>query len=138
MDTPVKSLNPNKHLKEQFVSNLSGSSMLELFSLTAVLSIVILLQRAFGFNSQTEALSKKDDNDNGFLRTKNLAKYIAMLSLDFLYIVVPFILYTTVLADWTYINTTIVALLVLLCILAGRKMGFNLLDKTYHPTGYPW
>nr|GLL44535.1 uncharacterized protein At4g17910 isoform X2 [Ipomoea trifida] len=108
----------------RFVSNLSGSSMLELFSLTAVLSIVILLQRAFGFNSQTEALSKKDDNDNGFLRTKNLAKYIAMLSLDFLYIVVPFILYTTVLADWTYINTTIVALLVLLCILAGRFGSF--------------
>ncbi|XP_019190986.1 PREDICTED: uncharacterized protein At4g17910 isoform X2 [Ipomoea nil] len=124
MDTPVKSLNPNKHLKEQFVSNLSGSSMLELFSLTAVLSIVILLQRSFGFNSQTEALSKKDENDNGFLHTKNLAKYIATLSLDFLYIVVPFILYTTVLADWTYINTTIVALLVLLCILAGRFGSF--------------
>nr|GMD76282.1 GWT1 protein [Ipomoea batatas] len=47
-----------------------------------------------------------------------------MLSLDFLYIVVPFILYTTVLADWTYINTTIVALLVLLCILAGRFGSF--------------
>ncbi|XP_031098352.1 uncharacterized protein At4g17910 isoform X2 [Ipomoea triloba] len=124
MDTPVKSLNPNKHLKEQFVSNLNGSSMLELFSLTAVLSIVVLLQRAFGFNSQTEALSKKDDNDNGFLRTKNFTKYIAMLSLDFLYIVVPFILYTTVLADWTYINTTTVALLLLFCILAGRFGSF--------------
>ncbi|CAL5340844.1 unnamed protein product [Camellia sinensis] len=36
METPVKSFNPNKHLKEQFVSNLIGSSMLEVIALATV------------------------------------------------------------------------------------------------------
>ncbi|CAH9117259.1 unnamed protein product [Cuscuta europaea] len=120
MDTPLKSLNPNKHLKEQFVSNLSGSSMLELFCLMTTLSIVILLRRSTGLNTQIGAFLKKHDKDNGIIRTKNLAMYIAAVSLDFLCIIVPFILYTTVLADWIYVNTTLVASLLLLCIFFGR------------------
>ncbi|XWS38764.1 hypothetical protein CRYUN_Cryun19dG0158300 [Craigia yunnanensis] len=39
MDSPQRSFNRNKHLKEQFVSNLTGSSMLEISALlTTVLS----------------------------------------------------------------------------------------------------
>ncbi|GJS53531.1 GWT1-like protein [Tanacetum coccineum] len=44
----MTSLNPNKHLKEQFVSNLSGSSVLEIFVLSALFPMVILLRHTFG------------------------------------------------------------------------------------------
>ncbi|KAL7229759.1 hypothetical protein ACSBR2_008298 [Camellia fascicularis] len=40
METPVKSFNPNKHLKEQFVSNLTGSSMLEVIALATAVPVL--------------------------------------------------------------------------------------------------
>lgn len=122
MDTSLKSLNSYRHLKEQFVSNLTGSSMLELFSLTTLLFSVTLLQHYVGSDAQTDALSKKHEKENGIARTKHLGIYIVAVGLDFLCTVVPFVLFTTVLSDWTSINTSMVALLLLLCILS-RSFG---------------
>ncbi|CAL5367274.1 unnamed protein product [Camellia sinensis] len=47
METPVKSFNPKKHLKEQFVSNLTGSSMLEVIALATAVPALILLRHCF-------------------------------------------------------------------------------------------
>ncbi|KAL7229766.1 hypothetical protein ACSBR2_008325 [Camellia fascicularis] len=49
METPVKSFDPNKHLKEQFVTNLTGSSMLEVLALaTAVPHKCDLINMSYG------------------------------------------------------------------------------------------
>ncbi|CAL5432300.1 unnamed protein product [Camellia sinensis] len=47
MDSPVISINPNKHSKERFVSNLTGSSMVEIFALATVIPALILLRHLF-------------------------------------------------------------------------------------------
>lgn len=95
MDTSLKSLNSCRHLKEQFVSNLTGSSMLELFSLMTLLFSVTLLQHYVGSDAQTDAFSKKHEKENGIARTKHLGIYIVAVGLDFLCTVVPFVLFTT-------------------------------------------
>ncbi|KAK4368758.1 hypothetical protein RND71_012550 [Anisodus tanguticus] len=41
MDSPASTFNPNKRLKEEFVSNLTGTSMMELFLLITTLSVRI-------------------------------------------------------------------------------------------------
>lgn len=99
--------------------------MLELFSFMTVLFSVSLLQHYVGFDAQTDALSKKYEKENGIARNKELGIYIVAVGLDFLCIVVPFILFTTVLSDWTSINATMVALLLLLCILSRRFGSFQ-------------
>ncbi|KAB2050943.1 hypothetical protein ES319_A12G022200v1 [Gossypium barbadense] len=43
MDSFPRSLNPNKHLREQFVSNLPGSSMLEVAALLNNVAIKVLM-----------------------------------------------------------------------------------------------
>ncbi|KHG13230.1 hypothetical protein F383_18462 [Gossypium arboreum] len=42
-----RSLNPNKHLREQFVSNLPGSSMLEVSALLNNVALLMLLRHTF-------------------------------------------------------------------------------------------
>ncbi|KAA8522043.1 hypothetical protein F0562_012643 [Nyssa sinensis] len=125
MDSPTKSFNANKHLKEQFVSNLTGSSMLELFLLLTILPVLILLRHSFNFNSifdhdTTEvSLKKNDDAIAGF---KNWRAYTMTMLVDFLSIILPFLLFVTVLAEWTHICAIILILLLLLFI-AARRFG---------------
>ncbi|PIN03519.1 putative membrane protein [Handroanthus impetiginosus] len=107
----MESFNPNKHLKEQFVSNLTGSSKLEIVFLITNLSILILVRHCIGFNWISSGSVKKDDNTSG--SGKNLKAYIVALTVDFLCIVVPYILFITVLAEWTYGNTILVVSLLL-------------------------
>ncbi|KAL8470802.1 hypothetical protein ACS0TY_033398 [Phlomoides rotata] len=107
----MESFNPNRHLKEQFVSNLTGSSKLELFFLITNLSILILIRRYIGFNWIRFGSVKKDDNAAS--SGKSLEAFIVVLAIDFLCIAVPYILFLTILAEWTYWNTIMVLLLFL-------------------------
>ncbi|KAJ7953442.1 GPI-anchored wall transfer protein [Quillaja saponaria] len=101
MDSVFNSFNPNKLLKEEFVSNLSGSSMLEIVALSTTIPILILIRHSISYNPIIDASLKK--NDNAITGSKNLRVYMASLSLDFVVIVFPMLLFFTVLADWTYI-----------------------------------
>ncbi|KAE8690254.1 GPI-anchored wall transfer protein [Hibiscus syriacus] len=89
MDSFPRSLNPNKHLREQFVSNLPGSSMLEVFALLNSVALLVLLR--FTFCSQAV-------NDV----SRNLKSYLASLALDYVFVVLPSLLIFTVLAEWLY------------------------------------
>ncbi|KAK7256573.1 hypothetical protein RIF29_30027 [Crotalaria pallida] len=129
MDPPhdPKFFNPNKHLKEQFVSNLDGSSMLELAALTTTIPILVLIRHSISSNSIIGAqLKKKNDDAVSGTGTRNLRAYLVTLSLDFLIIVVPMLLFFTVLADWVYILAFLFILLTLLYMAAKRSGGSSL------------
>ncbi|KAL3330891.1 hypothetical protein AABB24_034625 [Solanum stoloniferum] len=123
MDSPVNTFNPNKRLKEEFVSNLTGTSMMELFLLISTLSMLLFLRSVYS-SSKKETLSKKDDNVNAVVCKKNMGSYLASATLDVLCIVFPVILCLTILADWTYTNAVGMTLLVTFFILA-RRSGFS-------------
>ncbi|KAM3322315.1 putative protein isoform X1 [Capsicum chacoense] len=128
MDSPASTFNPNKRLKEEFVSNLKGASMMELFLLITTLSMLLFLRSVYsstkkGPNS-AEALSKKDDAIKAVVCKKNMGSYLAAATLDVLCIVFPAILCVTILADWTYINAVVMTLLVVFFILP-RRSGFS-------------
>ncbi|XP_015085380.1 uncharacterized protein At4g17910 isoform X2 [Solanum pennellii] len=123
MDSPASTFNPNKRLKEEFVSNLTGTSMMELFLLIATLSMILFLRSVYS-SSKKEALSKKDDNVNAVVCKKSLGSYLAAATLDVFCIVFPVILCLTILADWTYTNAVGMTLLVTFFILA-RRSGFS-------------
>ncbi|KAK7317764.1 hypothetical protein RJT34_02258 [Clitoria ternatea] len=130
---PKPSFNPNKHLKEElhssfpypsfllFVSNLSGSSMLEIAALTVSIPILVLIRHSISNTTGSSSLKKKtDDAPSG---NRSFKAFLATLSLDFLVIVVPMLLIFTVLADWTYILASLFTVLTLLYIAAKRPGG---------------
>lgn len=120
MDPHTHSFNPNKRLKEEFVSNLSGSSIFEIAALLTNVSILILLRRSFSSNRVTDASLKKSDDGN--VRSKNWTAYMATVAVDFLVIVVPVVFFITVLADWIYMCTIFLTILLFLSI-AVRRSG---------------
>lgn len=126
MDSTVRSFNPSKNLKEQFVSNLTGSSKLEISLLLTIFSVLILIRRCIGFNYDTTGHIKK--NDAAADCNKNLRAYIAALVVDSTCIVVPYILFLTVLAEWTYI-TAILMILLLLFMIAVKRNGSSFLQE---------
>ncbi|KAL9246939.1 hypothetical protein vseg_020417 [Gypsophila vaccaria] len=115
------SLNPNKHLKEQFVSNLTGSSMLEIFSLATIVPVIVLLRRAIAFNYVTGApskSSKKSDDDTN--SATSFSAYMASMAVDFVLIVIPTLLILTVWSGWTNILALLLTVLLLIFILVKR------------------
>ncbi|KAI3716731.1 hypothetical protein L1987_67818 [Smallanthus sonchifolius] len=124
MDSSTKSFNPNKHLKEQFVSNLTGSSMLELFVLSAIFPMLILLRHIIGIcridHVTMDTSSNKKDTSTVASRSQRV--YMSTMIVDFLSIVIPITLLCTVLADWTYMNG-VLFILVLLFFAASRRHG---------------
>ncbi|KAG5592617.1 hypothetical protein H5410_043131 [Solanum commersonii] len=94
MDSPANTFNPNKRLKEESVSNLKGTSMMELFLLITTLSMLLFLRSVYS-SSKKETLSKKDDNVNAVVCKKNMGSYHASATLDVLCIVFPVILCLT-------------------------------------------
>ncbi|XP_061343865.1 uncharacterized protein At4g17910 [Gastrolobium bilobum] len=122
---PKSSFNPNKHLKEEFVSNLSGSSMLEIAALTVIIPILVLIRHSISSKSITGASLKKK-NDDAVSVNRSFKAYLATLSLDFLVIIVPMLLFFTVLADWTYILASLFTIVTLLYIAAKRSGGSSL------------
>ncbi|KAL0380806.1 UNVERIFIED_CONTAM: hypothetical protein Sangu_0144900 [Sesamum angustifolium] len=87
----MESFNLNRHLKEQFVSNLTGSSKLEIFFLITNLSILIIVRH--GISWMNSASAKKDDNAAG--SGKSMKAYFGSLLVDFLCLAVPYILFVT-------------------------------------------
>ncbi|KAG5524767.1 hypothetical protein RHGRI_031435 [Rhododendron griersonianum] len=128
MDTPVNSFNPYKHLKEQFVSNLTGSSMLEIIALATAVPVLILLRRCFCSNGMrdgnaTKISSKK--NDDVIVGVWSLRAYMAAMLLDFLLIILPLLLFFTVLSEWTSVAAVLLTLL-LISLIAAKRYGASI------------
>ncbi|KAL6183644.1 hypothetical protein ACLB2K_045055 [Fragaria x ananassa] len=123
MDSFPKSLNPNKRLKEEFVSNLTGTSMLEIAAITTIIPLLFLVRRSLGFMHPSDVVTLKKDDD-AKVGARSWQAYMAALSVDFLFIMVPFVLFLTVLADWMYIWTTLLTLLVVFSF-AAKRFGFG-------------
>ncbi|KAG2676640.1 hypothetical protein I3760_12G062800 [Carya illinoinensis] len=119
MDSLPSSLNSSKRLKEEFVSNLTGSSILEVAAVLTNVSILILLRHSVSSDRLIKDVSlKKSDDEN--LSSKDWRAYITTLAADFLVIVLPAILFLTVLSDWTYIWTiSLMTLLFFICAAKG-------------------
>ncbi|TXG54286.1 hypothetical protein EZV62_019542 [Acer yangbiense] len=97
------SFNANKQLKEEFVSNLTGSSFIQIFFLLAVVPISMALRHSIHSCRPidycvTETSLKKDDNLS--VASKSLWACIATIAVDFIIIFLPMILFFTVLAKW--------------------------------------
>ncbi|THG19515.1 hypothetical protein TEA_027421 [Camellia sinensis var. sinensis] len=84
--------------EEIFVSNLTGSSMVEIFALATVIPALILLRHLFCAidiqdpNTTKISLKKNDDAIVGF---KSLRAYMETMAIDFLSIVLPMLLFLT-------------------------------------------
>ncbi|KAG0566222.1 hypothetical protein KC19_7G047100 [Ceratodon purpureus] len=87
-----------KRLKEEFVSNLEGTTMREIAAMSAVIPAFVLLRQCWPSAQKGEVGSRTDD-----LKARRARpNYWRSLFLDFLVIVVPTVACLTVLADWMY------------------------------------
>ncbi|XP_020575207.1 uncharacterized protein At4g17910 isoform X1 [Phalaenopsis equestris] len=126
MDLSEKSLNPNKRLKEDFVSNLTGSSMLEIATLLLIVPTLVLLRKWISFGSVRGLASTSTNifsgqmNDRETSKCKDLWNSIVGLTKDFAIVILPVILVFTVLAEWIYILAIILIIVLLICILSKR------------------
>ncbi|XP_039142027.1 uncharacterized protein At4g17910 [Dioscorea cayenensis subsp. rotundata] len=107
MDLIAKPLNPNKHLKEEFVSNLTGSSMLEIAALSTIVPALVVIRQWSSF---------------GHAESKNWRSSLTTVTMDFICVVLPVLLIFTVLADWVYIFALLLLVLLLICILSRRLL----------------
>ncbi|KAJ0989955.1 hypothetical protein J5N97_008311 [Dioscorea zingiberensis] len=106
MDLIGKPLNSSKHLKEAFVSNLTGSSMLEIAALSTIVPALVVIRQWSNF---------------GHAESKNWRSSLTAVAMDFCCVVLPVLLILTVLADWVYIFTVLLLLWLLVCILSRRS-----------------
>ncbi|XP_038680141.1 uncharacterized protein At4g17910 isoform X2 [Tripterygium wilfordii] len=121
----MESLNPNKLLKEEFVSNLNGSSMLEIAVLSTIVPGLMLLRHAissYGITDIKSKISSKKDDDV-LVPSKNWLFYLATVTVDFIFIVLPMILFFSVLARWIYIFT--IFLMILIFSTAAKRRYFS-------------
>ncbi|CAK9321493.1 unnamed protein product [Citrullus colocynthis] len=129
MDTSLRnSLNPNKRLKEEFVSNLTGSSMIEIAALSTIIPILVLLRHTFNPSDvidHTAANASLKKSDGLVIRSNSLKRYLAAISVDSLIIVIPTLLFFTVLADWSCLCAILLILLLLLLIAAKGMLNHS-------------
>ncbi|WVZ24221.1 hypothetical protein V8G54_002765 [Vigna mungo] len=104
----------------RFVSNLTGSSMPEIVALTVTVPVLVLIRHSISSISIT-GVSLKKKNDDAPSGKRTFKSYFGTLSLDFLVIVVPMLLFFTVLANWTYIIACSLTILTLLYIATKRS-----------------
>ncbi|XAR70642.1 hypothetical protein NMG60_11027559 [Bertholletia excelsa] len=125
MDTTAKSFNPRKHLKEQFVSNLTGSSILEILALTTAVPALILLRHCcYSCSIQDPNDTKVSLQKSGgrFVGLKHWRTYMQTMTMDFLLIILPMLLLFTILSEWIY---GIAVLLILLLVLFLAPKGYG-------------
>ncbi|XP_021678266.2 uncharacterized protein At4g17910 isoform X2 [Hevea brasiliensis] len=106
MDSLSKSFNPNKRLKEEFVSNLTGSSMLEIAVLSTAIPLIFVLRHSICFGYKTGSDFGRTSTKKGgdaLSASKSLGNCVATVTVDFLFIVLPILFFLTVLAEWTFI-----------------------------------
>ncbi|PON87435.1 GWT [Trema orientale] len=108
---------------KRFVSNLNGSSMLEIAALSTLVPLLILLRHSFASDQIIETNLKK--NGDAVVRCKTLGDYTATLVLDFLLIVLPILLFLTVLADWVYQWVILMTLFLLFVVASKRSIPFS-------------
>ncbi|WCJ32825.1 GPI-anchored wall transfer protein 1 [Euphorbia peplus] len=110
---PLSESSHRKHLKEDFVSNLTGSSMTEIALLSIVVPLLFVLRHCFFYKNGNEISSiSNKKNDDAILTSKNFGRFIATVSMDFMFIVLPMILFFTVLAEWIFVATIFLVLLI--------------------------
>ncbi|TVU46830.1 hypothetical protein EJB05_06399 [Eragrostis curvula] len=116
-----KPLNPNKLLKEQFVSNLSGSSLAEIAALSTIVPAVVVL-RKWSSRDNTRRDSAKKNDDIRPVR-KDWVHYFSALVVDYLTVVLPVLLVFTVLAEWAYTCAILLVILISICFLFKRSQS---------------
>ncbi|KAL6650030.1 hypothetical protein ACP70R_014254 [Stipagrostis hirtigluma subsp. patula] len=125
-------LNPSKLLKEQFVSNLTGSSLLEIAALSTIVPALVVLRKwSSGDNTRTDSAKKNDD-----VRPvrKDWMHYFSALVVDYLTVVLPILLVFTVLAEWAFTCAICLVILLSMYIVLKRsqshlKSGHNQLPS---------
>ncbi|XP_050237663.1 uncharacterized protein At4g17910 isoform X2 [Mercurialis annua] len=98
------SLNPKKRLKEEFVSNLKGSSMLEIAALSSLIPLLFVFQHSIS--------SFYTNGCNVRIKKHHGSSYMAILTLDFLFLLLPTLFFLTVLAEWIFISAILLAALI--------------------------
>ncbi|KAF8728830.1 hypothetical protein HU200_018115 [Digitaria exilis] len=117
-----KSLNPNKLLKEQFVSNLTGSSMLEIAALSTIVPALVVLRKwSSGDNTRRDAAKKNDDKVLPV--RKDWMQYFSTLAVDYLTVVLPVLLVFTVFAEWAYTCAISLVILIFFYIIFKRPQS---------------
>ncbi|XP_054824550.1 uncharacterized protein At4g17910 isoform X3 [Prosopis cineraria] len=107
---------------QRFVSNLTGSSMLEIAVLTVAIPLLVVFRHATISNSMAGGSLKK--NDDAVAESRNMKTYLTTLCLDYLAIVLPVVSFVTVLADWTYIGSFLIVIFTLISVASKRyKFG---------------
>uniref|UniRef100_A0A6V7QQM5 Uncharacterized protein n=1 Tax=Ananas comosus var. bracteatus TaxID=296719 RepID=A0A6V7QQM5_ANACO len=133
MDLLENPLNPNKRLKEEFVSNLTGSSLLEIAALSTVVPVLIVLRKWSSFSRANvyarKGTAKKDDDVT--LCRKDWLSCMVALIVDYFCVILPILLIFTVLSEWAYI-CTIVLILVLSFAIIVKRSGFHYKAGSQH------
>ncbi|XP_062215474.1 uncharacterized protein At4g17910 isoform X1 [Phragmites australis] len=116
-----KSLNPNKLLKEQFVSNLTGSSLPEIAALSTIVPALVVLRKwSSGDNTRWDSAKK---NDDVCPVRKDWMHYFSVLVVDYLAVVLPILLVFTVLAEWAYTCAISLVILISIYIMIKRSQS---------------
>ncbi|KAG6527996.1 hypothetical protein ZIOFF_010133 [Zingiber officinale] len=130
MESLRQSLNPNKLLKEEFVSNLTGSSMLEVVALSTIIPGLVVLRQWSSFarvNVKINVEASTSKKDGGVApHRRDFRSYAVSLSVDYLCIVLPVLLILTILAEWVHMFTLLLIVVLLLCISAKGSSYIHL------------
>jgi phosphatidylinositol glycan class W len=133
MDPPMKSFNPNKILKEDFVSNLTGSSMVELFMLLTMIPVLVVVRHSFSFNGRIEAdkkMTSSKKSDDGVVSLQSWKTYTLTIAFDFLTLLLPIFVFLIVLAEWTYVRSVILTLVLIFSVIF-KRFGFSVEEESY-------
>lgn len=109
-----KSFNPYKDLKEEFVSNLEGSSMFEVGVLIGSIATLTVVRQLISYFVVTGSYR--------ILGSRNWKTYITAIVVDFLIIVFPLILFLTILSEWLHVVAMLLALLLYFIV---KSFGFT-------------
>ncbi|KAK8968485.1 hypothetical protein KSP40_PGU008777 [Platanthera guangdongensis] len=124
MDLSSKFLNPSRRLKEEFVSNLTGSSMLEIAALSVIVPALVILRKWCSLSSKRGLASTINivgkTHGRASSKFKGLNDFTIQLMKDFVIIILPTILVFTVLAEWAYI-WAIILIFVLLFVTSAKR-----------------
>lgn len=121
--------NPHKQIKEDFVSNLNGTSILEIAALTAIMPVLILLRQWNVFQLRWDQGGstniQMEEHSSRSKHLKDWRNYASSLIVDFFLVVLPMLSCLTIMADQTYICSICLMLLVLFRIFYTRLLSHS-------------
>lgn len=122
-------LNPHKQIKEDFVSNLNGTSILEIAALTAIMPVLILLRQwnvlQLRWDQGGSTNIQMEEHGSRSKHLKDWRNYASSLIVDFFLVVLPMLSCLTIMADQTYICSICLMLLVLFRIFYTRLLSHS-------------